>query len=111
MGAVKNINDVIGPAIIGMDATNQFEIDNAMLNICEDAKVTLGGNAVAAVSAAALKAGAKVLDIPLYQHIGGANAIVSARTRRTRHGRQRALRRRRDHARCQANLFVHVLWL
>ncbi len=75
MGAVKNINDVIGPAIIGMDATNQFEIDNAMLNICEDAKVTLGGNAVAAVSAAALKAGAKVLDIPLYQHIGGANAM------------------------------------
>ena len=42
----------------------------------DEAKLKLGGNATAAVSAAALKAGAAALDIPLYQHIGGANAVV-----------------------------------
>ena len=58
-----------------MNCANQHAIDQAMLDICPDAKIKLGGNAVAAVSAAALKAGAKALDVPLYQHIGGANAM------------------------------------
>ncbi len=74
-GAVDNANNVIAPKLIGLNCANQWAIDQAMLDICPDAKVTLGGNAVAAVSAAALKAGAKALDIPLYQHIGGANAM------------------------------------
>ncbi len=75
MGAVNNVKNIIAPVLIGMDATKQFEIDNAMLGICENPKGNIGGNAIAAVSAAALKAGAKALDIPLYQHIGGANAM------------------------------------
>ncbi len=73
--AVKNVNEIIGPAIIGMDASRQIEVDQAMLSIMPDAKIKLGGNAVAAVSAAVLKAGAKALDIPLYQHIGGSGAM------------------------------------
>ena len=75
MRAVNNVNDVIAPVLIGMDAANQSAIDNAMLGIMPDAKLHLGGNATAAVSAAALKAGAAALGIPLYRHIGGAGAM------------------------------------
>ncbi len=75
MNAVNNVNNVIAPVLIGLDAADQYEIDSTMLSIMPDAKVKLGGNATAAVSAAALKAGAASLDIPLYRHIGGANAI------------------------------------
>ena len=60
-----------------MDASNQLEVDDAMLNIGgPDAKQRLGGNATAAVSAAVLKAGAAALGIPLYQHIGGVTAFT-----------------------------------
>lgn len=73
--AAKRVEDVIAPAIIGMDSANQAEVDAAILAICPDAKLKLGGNAVAATSAAVLKAGAAALGIPLYRHIGGANAM------------------------------------
>lgn len=73
--AVDSVNKVIAPVLRGMDASRQIDIDNAMLAIAPDAKKKLGGNAVAAVSAAVLKAGAEALDIPLYQHIGGAGAM------------------------------------
>ncbi|MCL5027074.1 MAG: phosphopyruvate hydratase [Chloroflexi bacterium] len=75
--AVDSVNNSIAPVLRGMDASRQIEVDRAMLNIGgPDAKSRLGGNATAAVSAAALKAGASALGIPLYQHIGGANAVV-----------------------------------
>lgn len=75
--AVDNVNYVIAPALKGMDASRQAEIDDVLLNLGgPDAKLRLGGNATAAVSAAALKAGAASLGIPLYQHIGGASACV-----------------------------------
>lgn len=73
--AVDNINKVIAPALIGLNCTRQAEIDNTMLSLMPNAKDQLGGNAIAAVSAAVLKAGAAALDIPLYQHIGGAQAM------------------------------------
>lgn len=73
--AVNNANTKIADAIIGLDAAHQAEVDNAILSIMPDAKIKLGGNAVAATSAAVLKAGANALDIPLYRHIGGANAM------------------------------------
>ena len=73
--AVENVNSIIGPAIIGMDAACQLHIDNALLSIMPEAKIKLGGNAIAATSAAVLKAGAAALDIPLYRHIGGAGAM------------------------------------
>jgi len=73
--AVNSITEKIAPVLLGMDSTNQLSIDHEMLNICPNAKQILGGNAVAAVSAAVLKAGAKSLKIPLYQHIGGVSAM------------------------------------
>ncbi len=74
--AVDNVNNVISFELIGMDASRQLEIDESLLSIGgPGAKGRLGGNAVAAVSAAALKAGAASLGIPLYQHIGGVTAF------------------------------------
>ena len=75
LGAVANVNDVIAPVLTGLDAAVQSEADRAMLAIAPEAKIRLGGNAVAAVSAAVLKAGAEALGIPLYRHIGGASAM------------------------------------
>jgi enolase len=75
--AVDNVNQVIGPALKGLDASRQSEVDDAMLNLQgPGAKLRLGGNATAAVSAAVLKAGAAALGISLYQHIGGVNACT-----------------------------------
>ncbi len=75
--AVDNVSQMIAPALKGMDASRQPEVDDAMLNIGgPGAKLRLGGNATAAVSAAVLKAGAACLGIPLYQHIGGVNACT-----------------------------------
>lgn len=71
--AVASIHEKISPAIIGLDASNQLEVDSAMLAI---GKSVLSGNATSAVSAAALKAGAASLGIPLYQHIGGEDACT-----------------------------------
>ncbi len=75
--AVENVNRIIAPAIIGMDAADQTAVDNCILSLGgTDAKHRLGGNAVAAVSAAVLQAGARALDIPLYRHIGGEDAVT-----------------------------------
>jgi len=75
--AVDSVNVIIAPALKGMDAAVQIQIDDAVLNIGgPGAKLRLGGNATAAVSAAVLKAGAASLGIPLYQHIGGVNACT-----------------------------------
>ncbi|MGI5916644.1 MAG: phosphopyruvate hydratase [Anaerolineae bacterium] len=75
--AVDNVNNLIAPALIGMDTTCQIEIDRTMLELDgTPGRTRLGGNAIASVSAAVLKAGANSLGIPLYQHIGGVNACV-----------------------------------
>lgn len=74
-GAIHNIHNIIAPALVGMDASRQYEIDRTMLSLRPDAKAELGGNALAAVSAAALKAGAEALGIPLYRHLGGESAM------------------------------------
>jgi enolase len=75
--AVENVNQIVAPALVGMDAARQLEIDDRLLTLAgESAAVQLGGNATSAVSAAALKAGAASLEIPLYQHIGGINACT-----------------------------------
>ena len=73
--AVRAVGEKIAPAIIGLDASDQYAVDQAMLGICPDAKENIGGNAIAAVSAAVLKAGAESLGIPLYRHIGGESAM------------------------------------
>lgn len=71
--AVDAIKEKIAPLIMGMDAADQQAVDAKMLEV---GKAVLGGNAVGAVSAAVLKAGAAALGIPLYRHIGGARAVT-----------------------------------
>ena len=73
--AVDNINDVIAEVLIGMDASDIYAIDAAM--IAADGtkdKSNLGANAILAVSIACARAAATSLDIPLYRFLGGVNA-------------------------------------
>ena len=67
--AVANVNDIIAPAVLGMDPTEQRAIDDAM-NTLDGTKnkATLGANAILGVSLAASKAGAAANGIPLYKH-------------------------------------------
>ena len=73
--AVDNVNDVIAPAIIGMDAIDQNGIDNLMIELDgTKTKSKLGANAMLGVSLAAAHAAADELGIPLFRYIGGTNA-------------------------------------
>ncbi len=77
MKAVNNIKEIIAPALIGQDAANQRHVDEIMLELDGTPnKSRLGGNAIASVSGAVLKAAAASLGMPLYRHIGGVNACV-----------------------------------
>ncbi|KAL7173275.1 hypothetical protein ACSBR2_032690 [Camellia fascicularis] len=68
--AVKNINEKISEALIGMDPTLQSQIDQAMIDLDKtEKKGELGANAILAVSIAACKAGAAEKELPLYKHI------------------------------------------
>jgi len=75
--AVDNVNDIIGPEVLGMDATAQEELD-AMLIALDGTpnKAKLGANAILGVSLAAAKAAANSADLPLYRYIGGCNANI-----------------------------------
>jgi enolase len=73
--AVENVNDIIAPEIIGMDALDQVGIDNRMIELDgTHNKGKLGANAILAVSMAVARAAAEALDIPLYVYLGGFNA-------------------------------------
>jgi enolase len=75
--AVHNVNEVIAPEILDLDATDQIGIDKVMCELDGTAnKANLGANAILGVSLAVAKAAALASDLPLYQYIGG----VSART-------------------------------
>ena len=75
--AVKNVNEIIAPAIIGMDALQQRDIDQLMIELDGTKnKAKLGANAILGVSLAVAKAAAEELEIPLYRYIGGTNAYV-----------------------------------
>ncbi|KAG9453270.1 hypothetical protein H6P81_006174 [Aristolochia fimbriata] len=68
--AIKNINEKISEALIGMDPTLQSQIDQAMIDLDKtENKGELGANAILAVSIAACKAGAAEKEVPLYKHI------------------------------------------
>ncbi|KAI4382410.1 hypothetical protein MLD38_008380 [Melastoma candidum] len=68
--AVRNINEKISEALIGMDPTLQTQIDQAMIDLDKtEKKSELGANAILAVSIAACKAGAAEKQVPLYRHI------------------------------------------
>lgn len=82
--AVKNVNEIIAPAIIGMDASHQTEIDEKMLALDGTPnKARLGANAILAVSMAVAHAVAAAKKIPLYKYIaeiyGNANPCILPR--------------------------------
>ncbi|HOQ05344.1 MAG TPA: phosphopyruvate hydratase [Anaerohalosphaeraceae bacterium] len=73
--AVKNVNEVIAPEILGMDATAQEELDKFLCELDGTPnKAKLGANAILGVSLAAAKAAAASCGLPLYKYIGGCNA-------------------------------------
>lgn len=75
--AVANVNDVIAPELIGMDALDQVLCDKTLNEIDgTPTKSKLGANAILGVSMAIARAAAEYLGIPLYRYIGGANAKV-----------------------------------
>jgi len=75
--AVANVNDVIGPALYGLDATEQVSIDKRMIELDgTENKSKLGANAILGVSLACAKAASETVELPLYQYIGGPNAKV-----------------------------------
>ena len=70
--AVKNVNEVIAPAILGMDALNQRKLDEVIIALDGTPnKGKLGANALLGVSLAAASAAAKALELPLYRYLGG----------------------------------------
>jgi enolase len=73
--AVRNVGELIAPAIIGMEAFDQLAVDRAMIELDGTAtKSKLGANAVLGVSIAVAKAAAVALETPLYRHLGGVHA-------------------------------------
>ncbi len=75
--AARNVNERIDDALMGMDAANQREIDDAMLELDGSPnKSGLGANAILAVSMACARAVATSMNIPLYRYLGGVNACV-----------------------------------
>ncbi len=73
--AVKNVNDVIAPEIIGIDVTRQNIIDHLMIELDgTENKGKLGANAILGVSMAVAHAASSYLELPLYNYLGGFNA-------------------------------------
>ncbi|MCK0473020.1 phosphopyruvate hydratase [Halalkalibacter sp. APA_J-10(15)] len=73
--AVENVNEIIAPELIGIDALDQVGIDQLMIELDgTDNKGKLGANAILGVSMAVAHAAADALGIPLYVYLGGFNA-------------------------------------
>ncbi len=75
--AVANVNDVIGPELVGLDATDQRAIDTTLIELDGTPnKSSLGANAILGVSLAVARAAAESCELTLYSYIGGANASM-----------------------------------
>jgi enolase len=73
--AVKNVNEIIGPALLDMDVSDQRLLDMTMIELDGTPnKGKLGANAILGVSLAAARAAADSLCMPLYKYLGGVNA-------------------------------------
>ncbi|BDG37413.1 phosphopyruvate hydratase [Saccharococcus caldoxylosilyticus] len=73
--AVENVNEIIAPAIIGFEVTDQVGVDKTLIELDgTENKSKLGANAILGVSLAVARAAADELDMPLYQYLGGFNA-------------------------------------
>ncbi len=75
--AVHNVNEVIAPEIVDLDACDQVYIDKVLCELDGTPnKGKLGANAILGVSVGVATAAAAALDVPLYQYVGGVNAKV-----------------------------------
>ncbi len=73
--AVKNVNEIIAPVLLGNDVADQTGIDEMMIQLDGTAnKSKLGANAILAVSMAVAKAAAEEASLPLFRYVGGTNA-------------------------------------
>ena len=73
--AVNNINTAIAKAVVGMDASDQATLDQALIALDgTENKSKLGANAILGVSMAAARAAAEAFGLPLYRYLGGINA-------------------------------------
>jgi len=73
--AVKNVNEIIAPKLLGYDVADQTGIDEMMIRLDGTAnKANLGANAILAVSMAVAKAAAEEAGLPLFRYVGGTNA-------------------------------------
>ncbi len=68
--AVNNVNQIIAPKVIGLDASKQTQLDQTLINLDGTSnKAKLGGNAILSVSEANLKAAASSYQLPIYQYL------------------------------------------
>ncbi|RDI92592.1 enolase [Thermosipho africanus Ob7] len=75
--AVENVNELIAPKLLGLNAYDQVYIDNVLLELDgTENKSKLGANAILGVSMAVARAAANSLQLPLYKYLGGVNAKV-----------------------------------
>ena len=75
--AVTNINTIIADTLKGFDATNQSQLDTIMIDLDgTENKSKLGANALLGVSMAASRAAANYYGLPLFQYLGGENAVL-----------------------------------
>jgi enolase len=75
--AVANVNEIIAPKLVGMSASEQLDIDRAMIELDGTPnKSKLGANAILGVSLAVAHAAASSAGLPLYRYLGGVNAKV-----------------------------------
>ncbi|TLY38230.1 MAG: phosphopyruvate hydratase [Nitrospirae bacterium] len=74
--AVGNVQRILAPSLLGMDATKQGELDQKMITLDgTPTKGKLGANAILGVSLAVAKAAAEEAGMPFYRYLGGANAL------------------------------------
>jgi enolase len=73
--AIKNVNEIIAPKLLGYDVADQTGIDEMMIRLDGTPnKANLGANAILAVSMAVAKAAAEEAGLPLFRYVGGTNA-------------------------------------
>ncbi len=77
LNAVRNVNDIIGPELVGFESTAQAEIDQLLIELDgTENKRRLGANAILGVSMAVAQASAKEAGLPLFAYLGGVGARV-----------------------------------
>lgn len=75
--AVNNVNRIIAPRLVGLNASNQREVDDLLVSLDNTPnKSNLGANAILGVSLATARAAASHYGMPLFRYLGGANAHV-----------------------------------